>query len=200
MNVVDTTLLLLMPCRFFSLLSLQMYQHKAMALSDMDATNFELEQAAVESSLQTWLQTEHGRKKRASPVAGVRSRRRQQQQQPSQQPPPSPPSRASLSSTDDSTDDPTSLAHSVAPSVARSAAACASVASVASAVAAPAAAAAAASLGLSSDTAATSADEYPFVVQELVMNGFELSKVVRAYELVGDNFDDLLSFLMSNTS
>jgi hypothetical protein len=178
-----------------------MYQHKAMALSDMDATNFELEQAAVESSLQTWLQTEHGRKKRASPVAGVRSRRRQQQQQPptsQQQPPSSPPSRASLSSTDDSTDDPTSLAHSVAPSVARSAAACASVASVAAAVAAPAAAAA--SLGLSSDTAATSADEYPFVVQELVMNGFELSKVVRAYELVGDNFDDLLSFLMSNTS
>jgi hypothetical protein len=29
-----------------------------MALSDMDATNFELEQAAVESSLQTWLQSE----------------------------------------------------------------------------------------------------------------------------------------------
>jgi hypothetical protein len=47
---------------------------------------------------------------------------------------------------------------------------------------------------------ASSADEYPFVVQELVMNGFELSKVVRAYELVGDNFDDLLSFLMSSTS
>jgi hypothetical protein len=29
------------------------------------------------------------------------------------------------------------------------------------------------------------------------MNGFELSKVLRAYELVGDNFDSLLSFLMS---
>jgi hypothetical protein len=31
------------------------------------------------------------------------------------------------------------------------------------------------------------------------MNGFELPKVVRAYELIGDNFDDLLSFLCSNT-
>lgn len=42
------------------------------------------------------------------------------------------------------------------------------------------------------------ADEYPQTVQELVMNGFELAKVVRAYELIGDRFDDLLSFLMSN--
>ena len=36
-------------------------------------------------------------------------------------------------------------------------------------------------------------DEYPQVVQELVMNGFELSKVVRAYELIGDRFDDISS-------
>ena len=43
-------------------------------------------------------------------------------------------------------------------------------------------------------------DEYPQTVQELVMNGFELRKVVRAYELVGDGFDDLLGFLMANTS
>jgi hypothetical protein len=192
------------------LFCLQMYQHKAMALSDIDATNFELEQAVVESSLQTWLQTEHGRKKRASPVAGARSRRRPQQQ-PQLQPPPLPSSRASLSTTDVSADSPVNLAHSaVGPGVARSAAvAFASVASVASAVAAPAAASAAstrlsgaAAAAASSDggSASASADEYPFVVQELVMNGFELSKVVRAYELVGDNFDDLLSILMSNTS
>jgi hypothetical protein len=44
------------------------------------------------------------------------------------------------------------------------------------------------------------ADEYPQTVQELVMNGFELRKVVRAWELIGDNFDDLLSFLVSNAS
>lgn len=42
--------------------------------------------------------------------------------------------------------------------------------------------------------------EYPQVVQELAMNGFELSQVARAYELVGDNFDDLLTFLLSNTN
>jgi len=40
-------------------------------------------------------------------------------------------------------------------------------------------------------------EEYPQVVQELVMNGFELSKVLHAYDLVGNNFDDLLCFLMS---
>ena len=43
-----------------------------------------------------------------------------------------------------------------------------------------------------------SGDEYPQTVQELVMNGFELSKVLRAYELIGDNFDDLLAFLISS--
>jgi hypothetical protein len=32
------------------------------------------------------------------------------------------------------------------------------------------------------------------------MNGFELKKVVRAYGLVGDNFDGLLAFLISNPS
>lgn len=42
-------------------------------------------------------------------------------------------------------------------------------------------------------------DEYPPTVQELVMNGFELRKVVHAYELIGDDFNDLLGFLMSNS-
>ncbi|KAL7478852.1 hypothetical protein ACHAW6_004603 [Cyclotella cf. meneghiniana] len=46
----------------------------------------------------------------------------------------------------------------------------------------------------------SSSDEYPSSVQELVMNGFELSKVLHAYDLIGDNFDDLLSFLLSSTS
>jgi hypothetical protein len=41
-------------------------------------------------------------------------------------------------------------------------------------------------------------DEYPQTVQELVMNGFELSKVLKAYDLIGDNFDDLLAFLMGS--
>jgi len=44
-----------------------------------------------------------------------------------------------------------------------------------------------------------SAVDYPQTVQELVMNGFELSKVLRAYELIGDNFDDMLSLLLSQS-
>jgi len=43
-------------------------------------------------------------------------------------------------------------------------------------------------------------DEYPASVQELVMNGFELSKMLHAYELIGDNFDDLLLFLLSSAT
>jgi hypothetical protein len=45
-----------------------------------------------------------------------------------------------------------------------------------------------------------SADEYPASVQELVMNGFELARVLHAYDLIGDNFDDLLSFLLTSAS
>jgi hypothetical protein len=30
------------------------------------------------------------------------------------------------------------------------------------------------------------------------MNGFPLTKVLRAYDLIGDSFDDLLAFLMMN--
>lgn len=48
--------------------------------------------------------------------------------------------------------------------------------------------------------AGNDADEYPASVQELVMNGFGLQKVLRAYDLVGDNFDDLLSFLLSSAT
>lgn len=40
----------------------------------------------------------------------------------------------------------------------------------------------------------------PPVVDELVLNGFERKKVIRAVELIGENFDDLLPFLMANTS
>ena len=52
----------------------------------------------------------------------------------------------------------------------------------------------------SSNLSNAATDEYPPSVQELVMNGFELSKVLHAYDLVGDNFDDLLSFLLSCTT
>ena len=60
--------------------------------------------------------------------------------------------------------------------------------------------AASAAASASGGIASTSSDEYPASVQELVMNGFELQKVLRAYDLIGDNFDDLLSFLLSQSS
>ena len=43
----------------------------------------------------------------------------------------------------------------------------------------------------------SSEDEYPEFVQELVMNGFLLQDVLRARDLVGDDFDTLLAFLFS---
>jgi hypothetical protein len=48
------------------------------------------------------------------------------------------------------------------------------------------------------NSGALTASEYPDSVTELVMNGFELSQVLRAYELVGDSFDDLLAFLINS--
>jgi hypothetical protein len=47
-------------------LNLQMRSNEAMARSDADATYFELEQAALEHSLESNLQFEHGKKQRAS--------------------------------------------------------------------------------------------------------------------------------------
>jgi hypothetical protein len=49
-----------------SLFRLQMRSNEAMALSDMDATYFELEQAALERSLQSYSNLEHGKKQKAS--------------------------------------------------------------------------------------------------------------------------------------
>mmetsp|Transcript_31927 Transcript_31927/g.34312 ORF Transcript_31927/g.34312 Transcript_31927/m.34312 type:complete len:137 (+) Transcript_31927:800-1210(+) len=45
-----------------------------------------------------------------------------------------------------------------------------------------------------------SIEEYPSSVQELVMNGFTLSAVGKAFDLVGNNFDDMLSLLLSNNT
>lgn len=64
-------------------------------------------------------------------------------------------------------------------------------------VAAPASASIASSIE-NTQTSTEGEEEYPQVVQELVMNGFELSRVIHAYDLVGNNFDDLLAFLMSS--
>jgi len=40
------------------------------------------------------------------------------------------------------------------------------------------------------------ADQYPTSVQELISNGFPSDRVLRAYDLVGDNLDELLLLLM----
>ena len=155
----------------------------------MDATNFELEQTILETSLQSYFastQEEEGRKQRASPA----DRRRRPQPQ-------SPPRENDIQ-------DPEVSASSELrrPPVAAAAA----VASCPS----PEHQSSFASSSPSSDRGAmpaiaqiqsaplsASSDEYPSAVQELVMNGFELQKVVHAYELIGDKFDDLLAFLMS---
>jgi hypothetical protein len=42
------------------------------------------------------------------------------------------------------------------------------------------------------------ADEIPPLVQEMVVNGFPLPQVLRAYSLVGDSADDLLAILLMN--
>ncbi len=39
-------------------------------------------------------------------------------------------------------------------------------------------------------------DTFPSSVQDLVMNGFPLTRVLRGYELFGDNFDAMLTFLL----
>ena len=148
---------------------MQMYKQKALALSDLDATSDEMEQNALESSLQTYMQSELSRKKRASPGSHT-SRARQRSKSPE----------LPLNA-------PVLPAYAPAPTAA---------------AAAPVPAAAAAAASPANHTTGPVLDdpyEYPAVVQELAMNGFELPKVVRAYELIGDNFDDLLSFLCSNT-
>lgn len=123
---------------------------------------------------------EHGRKQRASPIPSVNRRR----------------SRAA-----GSIGSPSSSQSSL-PVFSESASAVAAIPppDVASmCVASPAAAAAVPS---ASDFAVddSSVTDYPQSMQELVMNGFDLKRVIKAYELVGDNFDDMLSFLLSTTS
>ena len=134
-----------------------------MALSDLDATNFELEQKALASSMEG-SNREQGRKKRA---AARRRRPSPVMEQEQQQPP---------------------AASSMFASIPSSAVASLPAAAAAAAESPPA-------LGVHHPLGVSG--EYPQAVEDLVMNGFDLPKVLRAYDLVGDNFDDLLSFLLS---
>ena len=199
----------------------RMYEKKAFAISELEAADFDLEQAVIQSSLQSYL-NEEGRKR--SPhhhhhrhLHHHRDRARRQGSTPSPTghssysggpshrhrhhgygPGSSPTSPSAAASRDD---DGYGVSFS---SVGASSSASAGFASAATArrSSSPSHSASAASVGPASGPVpaagtAIGGDEYPQCVQELVMNGFELPKVLRAYELVGDNFDSLLSFLMS---
>lgn len=144
-----------------------------MVLSDVDATNFELEQEALTKSWDSYGRHEHGGKQRASPSSPAGRRRPRSFQ-------------AAAASTYTAS----------LPAFSESASSVAAIPPPASAAAASSSAAAA-SASFHNDSYDEMNTEYSQNVQELVMNGFELKKVIQAYELVGDNFDDLLSYLIS---
>lgn len=174
-----------------------LYQNKAISLSDCDATNFELEQAVLESSLESFRTFEHGRKQSSSKVKSNSGRRTRQA---------SPPHGvcAAFSGGFAGRNKDSSVA-SIPREARQDAGGIPMAASAASISPSVAMAPAVASRPSSNDDYRSSqaasgplrAEHYPQTVQELVMNGFELRKVVHAYELVGDNFDELLCFLMT---
>ena len=141
-----------------------------MALSDLDETNFELEQKVLASSMESYFRQEHGRKQRATVpnVSSSSSRRKRGSPQPQEY---------------TETHHVNSYATATSENVAT--------------MAIPLPNLNARNTTSTSTTNQSVDDEYPQVVQELVMNGFDLQDVVRAYEFVGDRFDDLLSFLLN---
>lgn len=154
--------------------------NNALSLSDMDATYFELEQAALEQSLQSMSQKDEGKKRSASTTA------------------------SKLKSGDGAEAQITVgdyKAPAVAPAASSSATAslpCPSQESIPLAAAASSPVASAASGENESSQQLLPIEEYPSSVQELVMNGFTLSAVVKAFDLVGDNFDHMLSLCLAN--
>ena len=165
--------------------TLQMSSKNALSLSDMDATYFELEQAALEQSLQSFSQKDEGKKRRASTTAPrVKT------------------GDYSNSTTITSGDykEPAVAAPTV--SSATASLPCPSQESIplAAAAAASSSAASAAKRGSESPRQLLSVEEYPSSVQELVMNGFALGTVVKAFDLVGDNFDHMLSICLANAN
>lgn len=156
-----------------------MYKQKALALTDLDATNYELEQKVLANSMESYFRQEHDRKQKASTSLGRRRR--------SSPPPVFPIAEGPIDRTS------SDLISSETASVVASMIPESAVASLSPVVSA------AESWVSTAASYNTTDEEYPQTVQELVMNGFELEKVLRAYDLVGDHFDDLLSFLLSST-
>jgi len=163
-----------------------MSSSNALSLSDMDATYFELEQTALERSLQSYNQKEDGKKQRASttsrPTAGDNSKPKTVRG-----------------------DHKTPAVASAASSSATASLPCPSQESIPFAAAAASSSVASAAARSSESPSPVPSrqilpvEEYPSSVQELVMNGFPLTTVVKAYDLVGNNFDHMLSLCLANT-
>eukprot|EP00578_Thalassiosira_sp_NH16_P021618 CAMPEP_0181085646 /NCGR_PEP_ID=MMETSP1071-20121207/5337_1 /TAXON_ID=35127 /ORGANISM="Thalassiosira sp., Strain NH16" /LENGTH=465 /DNA_ID=CAMNT_0023167455 /DNA_START=554 /DNA_END=1951 /DNA_ORIENTATION=- len=163
-----------------------MYKKKAMYLSEMEAADFDLEQAVLASSLESYQKAEQERKPPSSSRRGEGRRSRFNS---------SP--RGHRSSSNSPVHRANVAAAAAGPSSNQYAAVAAAAASSSSSSLPGAYAQASSAVAGRNDEPA---DEYPASVQELVMNGFELSRVLHAYDLIGDNFDDLLSFLLSSSA
>eukprot|EP00536_Pseudo-nitzschia_multiseries_P002470 jgi/Psemu1/235714/estExt_Genewise1.C_330082 len=158
--------------------------NNALSLSDMDATYFELEQAALEHSMQSYSQKEEGQKQRASTSkaticgsSGPKITKRGDRKAPAVD--------ASLTSSSSAVSLPCPSQESIP--VAASASSASSDAAVQK-------------TGISPPPQLLPIEEYPSSVQELVMNGFPLNAVVKAYHLVGNNFDDMLSLCLAKSN
>lgn len=174
------------------------YQKKALYLSEIEAADFDLEQAVLASSMESYRNAEQERKPSSRRLD---SRRNRYNSSPRGQ------QRSSSSSPIHRSNSPMAAASSASSTSQYAAVAAAAASAAASSTVAsysrsspPNVASAAAAASSGGGIASSSSDEYPASVQELVMNGFKLQKVLRAYDLIGDNFDDLLSFLLSQTS
>uniref|UniRef100_A0A7S0CIQ0 UBA domain-containing protein n=2 Tax=Proboscia inermis TaxID=420281 RepID=A0A7S0CIQ0_9STRA len=148
-------------------------------MSDVEATNFELEKAVIESSLSSYYDSEVGRKQ----SSGKTSRERGLD--------------VGRGITSSSTGASRGVASNVASAVSSNAAAASSTSTSLSA-SFPLSDVASSHGSSNEPVGGLTRDEYPETVQEFVVNGFELPKVIRAYELVGDNFDEMLAILMSS--
>mmetsp|Transcript_18838 Transcript_18838/g.26521 ORF Transcript_18838/g.26521 Transcript_18838/m.26521 type:complete len:779 (-) Transcript_18838:102-2438(-) len=172
------------------------YQKKALAMSDLEATDIELERAVIASSLESYMKNESGMKilsdeRRSNTKADSLSTNRsacnsfyhysnynpkKSNSSPSFQ------TNLDRDSSSSSSFDATPQSAPLHASASARSRSCSSFATSAS----------------TTDDVGENQDEYPQSVQELVMNGFDLTKVLKAFDLVGDNFDDLLSFLLNS--
>lgn len=144
------------------------YKKKAMYLSEIEAADFDLEQAVLASSLESYQKAEQERKPPSSRRGeGRRSRYNS--------------SPRSQRSSSNSPIHRSNAAAAAASTSSNQYNATATAAAASSSVASFPSASAHAAVDIRNNDASITTDEYPASVQELVMNGFELSKVLHAY-------------------